>query len=104
MSQGALLVGQELIDVHDAEVENQGQPLTMHTGRARWHAIRGQDMTALCGTAERRLLPVGQPWSSAFPERVERWAACGAARTGGAGSAGGGRPGAAGLAGCCDSN
>jgi hypothetical protein len=72
----ALMAAQELVDVRPQTAEYDGTTVTINTGKLLLHAVAGDDMQALCGTAGSRLLPTGWQWSEATPPHVARCSAC----------------------------
>ncbi len=76
VTSGELWTAQELVEPKSVTVEYGGKPVQLTTGRPLVHAVRGDVMSALCGTARRRLLPMGQPWDGDLPGHVERCSTC----------------------------
>ena len=77
VSDDSLWVWQELVDTRETTVAfppGGSTPLTV--GRPKWHAVRVEDGRAVCGTAQRRLLPMGYPWSDPVPDHIERCPDC----------------------------
>ena len=66
----------ELVDVVPGVVEYDGQSMSLDTGSLLLHAVPSDDvLTAVCGTAARRLLLTGHDWQDC-PLETPRCAAC----------------------------
>lgn len=66
----------ELVDVAPGVVVYDGQPMPLDTGSLLLHAVPSDDeLTAVCGTAMRRLLPTGHAWRDC-PLETPRCSAC----------------------------
>lgn len=71
-----LMAAQELIDVVRTTVVYDGREEALDKGRLLLHAVNGEDMVALCGQAQTRLLPTGWSWDAALPGHLARCATC----------------------------